>query len=509
MAPITVTLNDPQAQLASLPWLVPTIRAAVGLLDSFLVIRGTVDIEVNVETTGTGRFAGGGDISFAGRRNGLDTWEASLVAESRTGVDPDPRQADLSIYIDPTSSYLAQLWWDPSIASGLSGRPPMDRTDAFSVVLHELLHGLGVIGYRDTETGALSVPYQTVWDSLVSVAAGRASFNGEAARALVGEPLEVRLGGSQGAFHLGHGPWPENSQQPWLVSSQLNSYYFYTGERYTLGRLELAVLQDLGWSLEPGLTLTDVVNRWDSGENALFMVGWETDESLVGDALDDRIEGRGGNDVLLGLAGQDQLFGGEGRDTLVGGSGNDVLDGGPGLDSAVFGGLLAEFTRTRSGDAWLVAQGGALGTDTLRNVERLAFDDAKVALDLGTGAAAGQAVLLIGAVLGGAPVREKRELMEAVIGLFDEGYDLPTLAGAVMRLPIWNDLAGSSAPDAIAGYLHQRVNGRPATPAELAAAVTAIEQQPQGAYLAGLAASPANALQVDLVGLAAVGLVYG
>lgn len=44
-----------------------------------------------------------------------------MVAESRTGVDPHPTTADLSIYIDPTSSYLAQMWWDPNIATRLDG----------------------------------------------------------------------------------------------------------------------------------------------------------------------------------------------------------------------------------------------------------------------------------------------------------------------------------------------------------------------------------------------------
>jgi hypothetical protein len=365
MAMINITTNDPQGLLGASPLLLPTIRAAVDYLDQYIVFKGNVDIVVNVESTPTGRFAANGDISFVGVRGGLNTWESSLLAESRNGVDPNPNKADLSIDIDPTSSYLASLWWDPAIGSGLSANPPNNRTDALTVVLHELMHGMGIIGWRDITTGALPGNYQSVWDSLVTLANGRATFGGAATLALLGQPLEVRLGGSQGAFHLGNGPTVAASSQPWTEQSNFNGYYYFDGERYTLGRLELALLQDLGWTLKPGITLTDVVNRWDDRDNQLYMVGWDNGERLVGGALADRIEGRGGND------------------TMVGNGGNDTLIGGTDIDTAVYAGVRSNFTLTKTSAGFTVSDKiSTEGTDTLQNVERLKFSDTTVALDI-------------------------------------------------------------------------------------------------------------------------------
>ena len=196
-------------------------------------------------------------------------------------------------------------------------------------------------------------------------------------------------------------------------------------------------------------------------------------------------------------------------DTFHGQPGTDVFDGGSGLDRVVYDRPLAEHSLVRKSGLWSVTDlAGDGGKDTLKSIERLEFSDFKVALDLGPGEAAGQAALLIGAVLGRDLMLAKRELAGAVIGLFDQGYDLPTLAGALMRLPIWGLLAGSDASADIARYLHQRVHGQAPNADELAAAVSALDSKPQGAYLAGLAGSSANAMQIDLVGLANEGLIF-
>jgi hypothetical protein len=388
VASITFTINDPLNRLGSVPMLLPTLQAAVDYIDRYVVFRGTIDIEINVESTATGRFGGGGSVAFAGRRNGLDTYESALLAESRVGVDPDPNQPDLQIYIDPTSTYFAQLWWDPDITSRLDANPPNDRTDAFTVVVHEMLHGLGIIGWRDNNTGALPSDYQSVWDSMVSVAAGRASFAGPATLDLLGKPAEVRLGGSQGVYHLGNGPTPADSDISWVERANFNGYYYNQGERYTLGRLELALLQDIGWTLRPGITLTDVVNRWDDKTTPLYIVGWDSNEQLVGDVLADRIEGRGGNDLLVGLDGDDWLDGGSGNDTLLGGAGNDLLTGGlgndtvdggagGGVDTAVYSGAIASYRISYDralGKATITDTiTGRDGTDSLSGIEKLQF----------------------------------------------------------------------------------------------------------------------------------------
>lgn len=513
MATVTVTTQDPQNRLASLPLLVPTLQAAIDYIDRYFVFRGSVDVQIVVETTSTGRFAGNGDIAFAGRRGGFDTWEASLAAESRTGVDPDPSKADVSIFIDPTSSYLAHLWWDPTIATSLAANPPDDRTDAFTVMVHELLHGMGIVGWRDIETGALPADYQSVWDSLVSVSGGRATFFGPATTALLGAPVEVRLGGSQGAFHLGNGPELRASATPWIEQSNFNSYYYYDGERYTLGRLELALLQDIGWTLEPGITLTDVVNLWDDRNTPRYTVGWDTDEQLSGDVLDDRIEGRGGNDLLVGLDGADALDGGAGNDTLRGGSGNDRLTGGggddrlfgdAGIDTAHYPAGRAAYATSRVGDTLVVsATSGPDGRDELQQVERVQFADRRLAFDLDGNA--GFTARLLGTVFG---LAEVRNAAYAGIGL--QLLDAGTTPLALAQMAIDARTGTSSSAADVVNLLYFNLVGALPDAATLrffADPVTS-GQQSKAALTLMAAQLDFTAQRIDLTGLADSGLEY-
>lgn len=509
MATVKLSFNDPGGLLAGLPLLTSTINAAVSYLDQFVVFKGTIDIAIQVDTTPTGRFTVVGDAVSLGFRSGLELFEASMVAESRTGIDPRPQTPDFTIFIDPASSYLAQLWWDPNIASSLNGRAPTDKTDAFTVVLHELLHGMGIVGWRDSQTGSLPANYQSVWDSFVQVSGGRASFGGPATVALLGEPAEVMLGGSQGAFHLGNGPDPAASQQPWIEASNFNGYYFFLGERYLLGRLELALLQDLGWVLE-STSLTDVVNRWDDRVAPRYMVGWEGGEQLSGDVLADRIEGRGGADLLVGLDGDDILDGGTGNDTLLGGVGNDRLaggtgadrlEGGAGLDTAQYGGNRALYTLKSTGAGLMID--GVDGTDTLVDVERLAFSDLSLALDLA--GHAGVTARLIGAVFGAGQVAN-RDFVGIGLSLLDGGKTPLELA----QLALDARLGVGAAHADIVRLLYTQVVGVAPGSADLAYFTGLLDSQAYTpAALALLAAdTDLNAANIQLVGLQSTGLEY-
>jgi serralysin len=90
-------------------------------------------------------------------------------------------------------------------------------------------------------------------------------------------------------------------------------------------------------------------------------------------------KGGSANDGLTGNALANSLFGLAGDDQLVGGAGGDFLDGGDGADSAVYGASSLDFAWfTDSTGAWKVVDnraGSPDGTDTLANVERLAFTD--------------------------------------------------------------------------------------------------------------------------------------
>ena len=209
---------------------------------------------------------------------------------------------------------------------------------------------------------------------------------------------------------------------------------------------------------------------------------------------------------------------GTGNDLINCGTGNDLVDGGTGVDTAVFSGNRSTTAITRTSTGFTVTDStGVNGTDTMQNVERLKFSDGFVALDVGATQAAGQTALLLGAVLPGRLAFDlsKQTLLGAAIDLFDQGYSLQTLSGAVMRLPIWDLLTQKTTPSNtdIATYLLTNVNGAAPDATTLANAVTSLNAETtfasQGSFLWHLAESSANQTHVGLVGLAATGLAYG
>lgn len=216
-------------------------------------------------------------------------------------------------------------------------------------------------------------------------------------------------------------------------------------------------------------------------------------------------------EVINGTAGNDTIF-------PLGGW--DTVNGGGGIDTLVIGDKRANFKISADANlSYVDAISGASGqadSTTLNSVERVAFNDGlAVALDTGLKQAGGQTALLLGAVLGQAALAAKKPLVGNVIALFDQGFTLKDLSGAVMRLDIWGLLAngGNATADntQIANYLLTTVNKAAPSAATLAAAVAALDNQTgaaQGSFLADLAASADNQLQVGLVGLGQNGLAY-
>ena len=217
------------------------------------------------------------------------------------------------------------------------------------------------------------------------------------------------------------------------------------------------------------------------------------------------------------------IFGTNANDILQSTGVNENIDGGFGTDIAVFSATRASSTLSKTSSGWTLSSSQD-GTDTLTNIERLQFSDAARALDMGVSQSGGEAALLLGAVLPGklALDASKQPLVGVVIGLFDQGYTLGILAGALLRLDIWSILTGknvsTTAPytprtlvedTAIANYLLTNVNGVAPNSNTLQIAANALHTETsQGAWLAQLAASTAGQTHIGLTGLANTGLDY-
>ncbi|MDD5754689.1 MAG: Ig-like domain-containing protein, partial [Methylococcales bacterium] len=111
----------------------------------------------------------------------------------------------------------------------------------------------------------------------------------------------------------------------------------------------------------------------------------------TGNSLDNTLEGNESNNELMGDSGVDKLFGYGGNDTLSGGDGDDVLDGGDGIDQAKFDESQNDYQITidSDGETIQIAYVGnddtiKDGTDTLKNIEKVAFNDSSFNVVIGT-----------------------------------------------------------------------------------------------------------------------------
>jgi hypothetical protein len=217
------------------------------------------------------------------------------------------------------------------------------------------------------------------------------------------------------------------------------------------------------------------------------------------------LTGTAGADRLEGGPGADRLDGAGGNDVLIGLAGNDDLRGGDGIDIAQFSLARSAYQLTGSGTNWQVrANSGDEGTDTLTGVERLAFSDRHVALDLSGNA--GTAAKLIGALLGPALVQD-RGLAGIAIGLLDGGMSSAALAQ--LGVEAAGMTAGSGTQAALSQMWRNVFGTEPDIPTVDALADQVGRGELSLATIALIAADlPSNADRIDLVGLTTHGLEY-
>jgi hypothetical protein len=206
---------------------------------------------------------------------------------------------------------------------------------------------------------------------------------------------------------------------------------------------------------------------------------------------------------------------------------NDLINGTTTTDTVLYSGSIRDYRVAKevNGSYTVIdTVTNRNGSDVVVNVERIQFAPDlisganRIALDLAPTQATGKAALLLGAVLPGKLALDpsKYALMGTVIDLFDQGFTLQQLSGAVLRLPIWDALTGKPAPTTtdIATYLINNIYAGSSADQISAARLNAIVQMSaetestQGTYLASLAISVINQTQIDLSGIQATGLPY-
>ena len=204
---------------------------------------------------------------------------------------------------------------------------------------------------------------------------------------------------------------------------------------------------------------------------------------------------------VIGSNQADVVLGNNAGDTFTGGGGNDTLVGGTGIDTAVFSGPRARYTITKTQSGQTVQDNtGIDGTDTLTNMERLRFSDAKLALDLD--GHAGQTVKLIGAVFGKTAV-SSTGYVSAGLRLLDAGMSYEDLGTAAI-----NETGKTRSLDVVE-MLWLNLFGAAPTASQSAPYVAMLDAGLSAGALAVMAADTAsNTANINLVGLTQTGVVY-
>ena len=216
---------------------------------------------------------------------------------------------------------------------------------------------------------------------------------------------------------------------------------------------------------------------------------------------------------LVGSNFSDILTGNELNNLLIGGKGNDRIDGDDGIDVAVYSVDLKDAALNNFVDygssiggiqlttAWNVEV--ANESDTLRNIERLKFNDKYIALDLDGNA--GKTVKLLAALLGKEAVTNET-YVGAGLKALDDGMSYEALMRAGLDIVLgaapngasvvdllYRNLVGSSAPQSILDEYGSMIDNGLMTSTELGIAV---------------ADHSLNATNIDLVGLSQTGVEY-
>jgi hypothetical protein len=370
----TFTVLDPGNLISSTIEAQITIDAnyVIGLISHYLAWQGTMDFAVEIKPASELTFSDANgllpsvtELSWNG-----SGWVNDTLVECLTGVDNQPTNPDAGciIYLGDDGTirnYGAPVWLDPDPRFETQAAIPAGMHDFVGILTHEIFHSLGF-------------NVNTVdWLSHIVTTNGISWFGGANAEALFGGPVPF----IQGFDHYG------NTDDPGIQINRGLMFEFgnYEGNRLDIGRIDLAILEDLGHQVKTtdGLPLFELI---------------DTQLNLTGSAVNESVYGDYHANVLKGLAGTDALYGGSGADRLEGGLGSDWLAGGSGADLFIFASLAdSRLSALRSDGGKRLPDVIADFTSGLDRIDLSALDAVAVTADdqaftfIGSAAFSGQA----------------------------------------------------------------------------------------------------------------------
>ena len=135
-----------------------------GRLVQYISGKAVIDVEIDF-TTDAIRADSRPALRLTGKYDKKHPIAWSRALEKLTGLINSHDASTPDMYIRFGDAFLKnQLWFDPDPAAR-TAPPAANKTDATTVILHELGHGLGFYGDRDGMSGNLTGP-ETPYDAL-------------------------------------------------------------------------------------------------------------------------------------------------------------------------------------------------------------------------------------------------------------------------------------------------------------------------------------------------------
>ena len=211
--------------------------AAIVYLSDYVSWEGTLDFAVQFkpydyfDVGGLGRLPALGGSAASGY-----TWAAE---EAITGVDANGSGPEAGLYILPhedgrITNYDTPISFDPSPDFYEAYAPPAGTNDFASIFLHEILHSLAFF--------QASPRFQ----ELITVVDNSPEFIGAATHALLYQNLKLSPGDWND--HYARTPALENGG-PEVDRGTMYEFGNYEQNRWHLGKVELAVLEDYGYEV--------------------------------------------------------------------------------------------------------------------------------------------------------------------------------------------------------------------------------------------------------------------
>ena len=278
-ASINVTYHGftPQAEAA--------FEYAVDIWESLIVSSVTIDLDAYWKPLDPGVLGSCGPNAFFRNFSGgqAGTWYPAALANKLAGQDLDPSSVDL------TANFSSTFDW----YLGTDGNTPANNFDFVSVVIHELAHGLGLIGSMDYSSGQGSWGYGTgnpfIYDRFTESSAGQSLINSS----LFPNPsssLGNQLTSNNVFFDGTNSLAANNGSRPRLYSlsqwrpgssySHLDEDTYGPGTPNSLntpsldyaeaihdpGPIALGIFKDIGWSTAPTLPTIAIAKTTDGRE---------------------------------------------------------------------------------------------------------------------------------------------------------------------------------------------------------------------------------------------------